>query len=149
MYNKATLIGNVGKDPEIRVSDIGEFATFTLATSEKWKDKQGNPKEATQWHSVVVYNEQTVNYIKSYVKKGSKLHVEGQITYRKWSDKSGNDRISTDIKVDRFRGSVLNLTEKPLTNYGSEQSQNGHINMNQTDQVQGSAKGDLDDEIPF
>ena len=75
--------------------------------------------------------------------------MEGQITYRKWSDKSGNDRISTDIKVDRFRGSVLNLTEKPLTNYGSEQSQNGYINMGKGDQVQGSAKGDVDDEIPF
>ena len=107
MFNQVILIGRVGFDPEIRTTDIGEFASFSLATSEKWKDRKTNQdREITQWHSVSVFNEQTVKYIKQYVKKGSKLQVVGQVTYRQWQDQSGNKRTSTDIKVDNFNGKI-------------------------------------------
>ena len=149
MFNQVILIGRVGFDPEIRTTDIGEFASFSLATSEKWKDRKTNQdREITQWHSVSVFNEQTVKYIKQYVKKGSKLQVVGQVTYRQWQDQSGNKRTSTDIKVDNFNGKITNLSER---NYPDGNRQNDYDNNpNLGAQVaNGSAKVDLDDEIPF
>jgi len=142
MFNQVILIGNVGRDPKIHGSDIGEFATFSLATSDKWKDKNGQPKEVTQWHNISVFSTHSVNYIKNYVKKGSRLQVIGQVTYRK-----ANDVTYTDIKVDNFSGKIIGLSEKPITNYGSEKTGNGYIANPQSQTT--SQQKDIDDEIPF
>lgn len=141
MFNQVILVGNVGQDPKIHGSDIGEFATFSLATSDKWKDKNGQPKESTQWHNVSVFSTHSVNYIKNYVKKGSRLQVIGQVTYRKV-----DDARYADIKVDNFKGQIIGLSEKPMTNY-SENSGNGYIANPQSQTT--SQQKDIDDEIPF
>ena len=149
MFNQVILIGNVGRDPEIRKTDMGEFATFSLATSEKWKDRRtGQTKEITQWHTVAVFNEQAVNYIKDNVKKGSKLQVVGQVTYRQWQDQSGNKRTSTDIKVDNFNGKITNLSERSYPDGNRQNDYDNNPNLG-AQVANGSAKVDLDDEIPF
>lgn len=102
--NKATLIGNLGKDPEIRYAASGDaIANFSLATTENWKDKaSGEKKEATEWHRCVAYGK-LAEIIGQYVKKGSSLYVEGSIHTRKWTDKDGQDRYSTEIKVSEMK----------------------------------------------
>lgn len=113
--NKATLIGNVGKDPEIRTTQDGkEIANFSLATSERWKSKDGEKREKTEWHKIVVYNPGLVKVIKSYVKKGSKLYIEGAIQTRKWTDKEGVERYQTEITMQSFDGVIKLLDSKPV-----------------------------------
>ena len=115
--NKVTLIGNLGKDPDIRkTSDGREIANFSIATSESWKDKNtGEKKEKTEWHRVVVFKEGLVNVIKSYVKKGSKLYIEGQLQTRKWVDSSGNEKYSTEIVLQGFNTALILLDNtKPI-----------------------------------
>ena len=114
MLNKVTLIGNVGKDPEIRAMQSGdEMATLTLATSERWKDKDsGEKKEKIEWHRIVVFNKGLVGVIKQYVKKGSKLFVEGSLATRKWTDENGTDRYSTEINIRKMGGTILLLDKK-------------------------------------
>lgn len=138
--NKVILIGNVGKDPEIRsFSNGGEMASLSVATSEKWKDKHtGERKEKTEWHSVVVMRDSLVQVVKQYVSKGDKLYVEGKLQTRKWQDKSGVDRYSTEVVVDS------------LTMLGSkEQGRNTGITPPSQQQQDMSGFDDLDDEIPF
>jgi len=149
MFNQVILIGNVGREPEIRGTEIGEIASFSLATSEKWKDRKTNQdKEITQWHNVSVFNEQTVKYIKQYVKKGSKLQVVGQVTYRQWKDQSGNKRTTTEIKVDNFNGKITNLSERSYPNGNRQHNYDDNPNLG-AQVANGSAKVELDDEIPF
>ena len=107
--NKVTLLGNLGKDPEIRTTQSGKrIANLTMATSEVWKDKQtGEKKEQTEWHKVVVFNDGLAGLIEQYVHKGSKLHVEGQLKTRRWTDQSGQDRYSTEVVIDQFRGDIV------------------------------------------
>jgi len=113
MLNKATLIGNVGKDPEIRSTQDGrEIANFSLATSESWKDKNGERQEKTEWHNVVVFSEGLVKLIKGYVKKGDKLYIEGAIKTRKWVDKEGVDKYSTEIVLQGYNASIIMLSGK-------------------------------------
>jgi single-strand DNA-binding protein len=116
MLNKVTLIGNLGKDPEIRsTSDGQEIANFSLATTERWKDKNtGDKKEKTEWHKIVVFNS-LVNIVKNYVKKGTKLYVEGQLQTRKWTDNNGIDKYTTEIILQNFNSNlqILNSVEKP------------------------------------
>lgn len=112
MVNKAILIGHVGADPEIRSTQEGKkLATFSFATTERWKAKNtGEKKESTEWHRVVVFNEGLVTgIIEPYVKKGSKLYVEGIIKTRKWTDQAGNDKYSTEINVKGFAHKVVLL----------------------------------------
>lgn len=106
--NKVMLVGNVGKDPEVRAMQNGDkVASFSLATSERWKDKNtGERKERTEWHNVVVFNEGLVRVVEQFVKKGSRLYVEGAIQTRKWQDKDGRDRYSTEVVLQRFRGEI-------------------------------------------
>jgi single-strand DNA-binding protein len=112
MLNKAILIGNVGKEPEIRSTQDGrEIASFSLATSQTWKDKSGERKEKTEWHNIVVFSEGLVRVIKGYVKKGDKLYIEGAIQTRKWVDKEGNDRYSTEIVLQGFNASLVMLSD--------------------------------------
>ena len=112
--NRAMIIGNVGNVPEIRTAADGrKVATFSLATSESWKDKEtGEKKEATDWHRVVCFNQNLCGVIEQYVKKGSKLYVEGQMKTRKWTDNSGIERYTTEVVLSAFRGEIQLLDSK-------------------------------------
>ncbi len=112
--NKVILIGNLGKDPEVRRLNSGDqVVNFTLATSESWRDKQsGERKERTEWHNVVIFNENLGKIAEQYCKKGSKVYVEGQLQTRKWQDQNGNDRYTTEIVLQRFRGELTLLDSR-------------------------------------
>lgn len=109
--NKVILIGNVGKDPEIRTTQDGrKFANLRIATSETWRDKNsGERKERTEWHSVVVFNDALAKVVEQYVRKGSKLYIEGQLQTRKWQDQQGQDRYSTEVVLQGFNGVLTML----------------------------------------
>jgi single-strand DNA-binding protein len=109
--NKVILIGNLGKDPEIRTLNSGDrVANLTLATSESWRDKSsGERKEKTEWHRVVIFNDGIVKVVESYLKKGSKVYIEGQLQTRKWTDQQGQEKYSTEIVLQKFRGELTML----------------------------------------
>ena len=115
--NKAILVGSVGKDPEVRRTNSGDpIVSFSLATSENWRDKtSGERKERTTWHNVVIFNEGLAKIAESYVKKGSKLFVEGAIQTRKWQDQSGADRYTTEIVLQKYQGTLVLLSERSAT----------------------------------
>lgn len=140
--NKVILIGNLGKDPEIRSMQNGkEIANLTIATSESWKDKNtGERKERSEWHRVVIFSEGLVKVAKSYLKKGSKVYIEGSLQTRKWKDKSGQDKYSTEIVLQGF-GSTLQMLDKRDNEY----------NQDTTPDNNGYESQDMDDsgEIPF
>ncbi len=107
------LIGNVGKDPEVRASHDGrEVANFSLATSESWKDKNGEKREKTEWHRVVVFAQGLVSLVKSYVQKGSKIYVEGSLQTREWVDQAGVKKYSTEVVLQQYSGSIILLDPK-------------------------------------
>lgn len=140
--NRATLLGHVGQDPEIRSTQDGkEVASFYLATSQNWTDKRtGERRSQTEWHRVIVFSERLAEIVKKYVRKGSKLYLEGEIKNRKWTDKQGIERFTTEIVLQNF-GSSLQLLDKKEV----EQNQ-------QTEVVQhhnSSVADEFDDEIPF
>ena len=112
--NKVQLIGNVGADPEIKnLNNGGSLANIRLATSESWRDKRsGERKEKTEWHTVVVFNEHLVELVDKYVSKGDKIYVEGQLQTRKWEDRDGNDRYSTEVVIPNFGGTITLLSSK-------------------------------------
>ncbi len=132
--NKAMLIGNVGKDPEIRsLLSGGEVANLTIATSESWKDKiTGEKKEKTEWHNITIFNPNLVALVKNYVKKGSKLYIDGAIQTREYTDKAGVEKYTTEIVLSNFNGQIVLL--------GGKQSD---------DTPQPKTAADLDDSIPF
>lgn len=109
--NKVLLIGNVGRDPEIRsLNNGGRVASFSLATSETWKDKStGERREKTEWHRVVVWNDGLVGIVERFVRKGSKLYLEGALETRKWTDQSGVEKYSTEVVLKAFRGEIVLL----------------------------------------
>ena len=109
--NKVILVGNLGKDPESRTfQNGGEVVSFSVATSESWKDRgTGERKEKTEWHNVSIFSEGLARVAKSYLKKGSKVYLEGQLETRKWQDQSGNDRYSTDVVLRNFNSSMVLL----------------------------------------
>jgi len=129
--NKVILVGNVGKDPEIRRTQDGRpIANLTLATSESWRDKNtGEKKEKTEWHRVVIFNEGLCKVVEQYVKKGAKLYIEGQLQTRKWQNKEGQDQYSTEVVLQGFSGALTMLdgraggagmAEGGQSDYGSE-----------------------------
>lgn len=121
--NKVTLIGNVGKDPEARAMNNGsEVVSFSLATSESWKDREGNRQEKSEWHSVVIFNEALGKVAKNYLRKGSKVYLEGQLQTRKWADKDGNDRYTTEVVLQKFRGELVLLSAKDANSNSSSAS---------------------------
>lgn len=148
--NLAIIIGNVGADPEIKsFQDGGKIANLRIATSERWKDKQtGEKKERTEWHSVVVKNDGLVGVVERFVKKGSKLAVKGKIQTRKWQDRDGNDRYSTEIVLQGFEATLELLSDNRAS--GSSGGSSGTSGGNDWG---GSGSGpladDLDDEVPF
>ena len=110
--NKVILIGNLGQDPEIRsTQDGGEIASFSMATSESWKDKSGEKKEKTEWHRVVIYSAGLVGIVKNYVEKGSKLYIEGSLQTRKWTDKNGVEKYTTEIVLQNFNSTLQILNQ--------------------------------------
>jgi len=158
--NKVILVGNVGKDPETRTfSNGGKVCNFSLATSESWRDKQsGEKRESTQWHNIAIFNENLVKVVENYVKKGTKLYLEGQIQTRKWQDRDGNDRWTTEVVLQRFRGELVLLDSRGSGGGGgggydqsrnvSDQSSGGGSRSASTQE--GPAESfELDDEIPF
>ena len=157
--NRACLLGNVGKDPEIRSTQSGDrIANISIATEESWTDKtSGDKKSRTEWHRIVIFNPGLVGVVEKYVKKGSKLYVEGQITTRKWTDQQGVEKYSTEIVLQKFGGTLLLLGDKGgASDAPAEQRQE----QRRTEQSGGGAPrggsswdapsgGDLDDSIPF
>jgi len=112
--NKVILVGNLGKDPEIRRLNSGDpVVNFTLATSESWRDKNsGERKEKTEWHNVVIFNDNLAKVAEQYLKKGMKVYVEGQLQTRKWQDQQGQDRYTTEIVLQKFRGELQMLDSR-------------------------------------
>ena len=136
--NKVQLIGNLGNDPDI--INEGKMAKFSLATSESWNDKtSGERKTKTEWHNIVVYNEGLVGVVQQYVKKGSKVYVEGQLQTRKWEDKDGVTKYTTEIVLQNFNGTLIMLGEK-----NSSQEPSTSSNTPSTD-----TSTEIDDDIPF
>jgi single-strand DNA-binding protein len=121
--NKVVLVGRVGKDPEVKTFQSGgRVASLTLATSENWKDKTtGEKKERTEWHKVSIFNESLVGVVERFVKKGSKLYLEGQLETRKWQDQSGKDNYSTEIVLRPYKGEIVLLDNKEKQEYSEPQ----------------------------
>jgi single-strand DNA-binding protein len=147
--NKVIILGNLGRDPEVRTfQNGGKICNLRIATSESWKDKKtGERKERTEWHSVAIMSEPVVRIAEQYLRKGSKVYIEGQLETRKWQDQSGADRYSTEIVLRPYNG-TLTLLDK--VGDSGQQDQGGYEN------VGGSAYGattggysDMDQEIPF
>lgn len=156
--NKAILVGNVGRDPEIRSLNSGsQVANFTLATSETWRDKQsGERKEKTEWHKITVWQEGLVKVVSDYVRKGSKLYIEGKIETRKWTDQQGQERYSTEIVLQGFDGKIQLLDSRRDNNRGDsgdayeEPHRGGGNGLYQAPASGGrTRRDDLADEIPF
>ncbi len=146
--NKVILVGNLGADPEIRRLNSGDqIANLRIATSESWRDRQtGERKDRTEWHSVVIFNENLAKVAEQYLKKGAKVYIEGSLQTRKWQDQNGNDRYSTEIVLQKFRGELQMLDAQ---RDGSNQSnQRQEERQSYGDQSSGFSR-DLDDEIPF
>lgn len=153
-FNRATLVGHLGKDPETRrLTNGNPVVSFSLATSETWRDKQtGERREKTEWHNCVVFNESLCKVAENYLKKGSKVLIEGKIKTRKWQDKSGADRWSTEIVLESFGGNILLLDKK-----GDRETESGDTYIPPSGGTArpahtpggGSLAEELNDEIPF
>lgn len=149
--NKVILVGNLGKDPEIRSMQSGDkVASFSIATSESWKDKSsGEKKEKTEWHRISVFNQGLVKVIENYVKKGSKVYIEGQLETRKWTDKDGQEKYTTEVVLRPFRGELTMLDNKGGGGGGMRDS-GGMSGDFSAGPSSGSSKAEeFDDEIPF
>jgi len=142
MINKVTLLGNIGQDPEIRTTQGGkELASFSLATSETWKDKaSGEKKTKSEWHKVVIFNDNLVNLVKNYTQKGSKIYLEGKLQTRDWEDKDGNKKYTTEIILNGFESKIVLLDNKEDNKPKMSESD---------DKAFKEAEASLDDEIPF
>lgn len=165
--NKVTLIGNLGADPDVRRMNSGEpVVNLSIATSESWRDKaSGDRREKTEWHRVVIFNENLAKVCENYLKKGSKVYLEGQLQTRKWTDQNGQEKYTTEIVLQRYRGELVMLDsrgEGASGGYGGGQSvggshggdQNNYGGGNQGMQPSSQGGGqdfsrDIDDEIPF
>jgi single-strand DNA-binding protein len=154
--NKVILIGNLGRDPEVRATQDGrEIANLSLATAETWRDKQsGERKERTEWHRVVVFNEGLVNIAKNYLKKGSKVYIEGQLQTRKWTDQQGVEKYTTEVVLQNYNGTLTMLDGKKEEGGTSGSSYDDGYYNSQAQQAASSPRAassapELDDDIPF
>jgi len=152
--NKVILIGNLGADPEVRRLQSGDpVVNLRIATSESWRDKQsGERREKTEWHSVVIFNDNLAKVAEQYLRKGAKVYLEGQLQTRKWQDQGGNDRYSTEIVLQKFRGELQMLDSKG----GDDGEREQRPARQERQQSYGEASGgsysrDLDDDqdLPF
>jgi single-strand DNA-binding protein len=155
--NKVILVGNLGRDPEIRTTQDGkEIANLTLATSESWKDRNtGERREKTEWHRVVVFNDGLIGVIKNYLHKGSKVYIEGSLQTRKWTDQAGVEKYSTEVVLQGFGSALTMLDNRGGGAAGGEHAGGGANHQAHTGGTSSSsqpkqrASADLDDEIPF
>jgi single-strand DNA-binding protein len=156
--NKVILVGNLGADPEVRRLGSGEpVVNLRVATSESWRDKQsGERREKTEWHTVVIFNENLAKVAEQYLKKGSKVYLEGQLQTRKWQDKTGADRYTTEIVIQRYRGEMTLLDGRGEGSGGGEGGGGGDFGRSAPMERRpamaagGGGRGpDLDDDIPF
>ena len=150
--NKVILVGNLGRDPEVRNTQNGDpIVHLSLATSESWKDRNsGERRERTEWHRVVIFNENLGRIAQQYLKKGSKVYIEGQLQTRKWQDQSGQDKYSTEVVLQRFRGELTMLDSRADSSGGFSSGSGGFSDNTGGDFGGGEGGGgDLDDEIPF
>ena len=159
--NKVILVGNLGADPEARsLNSGGEVVNMRIATSENWKDRDGNRQERTEWHNVVIFNENLGKVAKSYLKKGSKVYIEGQIQTRKWQDQSGNDRYTTEIVLQKYRGELQLLDSRDgggggrgafSEDFGGDDygGSSGGSSRSQSRPQPAAFDTDLDDDVPF
>jgi len=154
--NKVILIGNLGKDPEARTFQSGDkVVNFTIATSESWKDKaSGERKERTEWHRIAVYNQGLVNVCENYLKKGSKVYIEGQLETRKWTDKDGNEKYTTEIALRPFRSELTMLDSKGGGSRGgdsgfSDEGSSGYSSGGGAKSKASAPIDEMEDEIPF
>ncbi len=147
--NKVILVGNVGQDPEIRTTQDGrEIAHFSLATSDSWKDKNtGEKRDKTEWHRIVVFSQGLVNIVKNYVKKGSKLYIEGSLHTRKWTDNQGAEKFSTEIALQNFNSilQILDSRERSPSSDSYSSGSSSHKSRSNNDVM----VEENDDEIPF
>ena len=155
--NKVILVGNLGKDPEIRRTQDGRpIANLSVATSESWRDKTtGERKEKTEWHRVVVFNEGLCKVIEQYLKKGSKVYLEGALQTRKWTDKDGHDKYSTEVVLQGFNSQLTMLDgrgggggERSEYSGGNDFGSSGPT-ASRKPAMAGGGRSDMDDEIPF
>jgi single-strand DNA-binding protein len=159
--NKVILVGNLGRDPEIRSTQDGmRIANLALATSETWRDKMsGERKERTEWHRVVIFNERLAEIAEKYLKKGSKVYLEGALQTRKWTDNSGQERYTTEVVLQRFRGELTMLDGAGGARGAGGPSIDSGYDEGFGDEPRASAAAmpargrtpvnDLDDDIPF
>lgn len=149
--NKVILVGNVGQDPEIRSTQDGrEIANFSIATSESWKDKNtGEKKDKTEWHRVVVFSQGLVGIIKNYVKKGTKLYIEGALQTRKWTDNQGVEKSTTEVVLQNYNSTLQILDSRERNSSGDSYSSNNSGNSKRSSQRDEVAVEENDDEVPF
>ena len=156
--NKVILVGNLGKDPEIRTLNSGErVANLSLATSEQWRDKSsGERKEKTEWHRVVIFNDNIVKVAENYLKKGSTVYIEGALQTRKWTDAQGVEKYSTEIVVGKFKGELTMLGGRDGAGAGGGAPRGGDDDYSSGFSTGGANKPggpkesyDLNDDIPF
>jgi single-strand DNA-binding protein len=150
--NKVILVGNLGRDPEVRRMTSGEpIVNLSVATSESWRDKSsGERKEKTEWHRVVIFNENLAKIAEQYLRKGSKVYLEGQLATRKWTDKDGVEKYSTEVVLNRFRGELqlLDSRGEGAGSFGGGSGQ-GRVSSGGGDAPQSFDRPEMDDEIPF
>ena len=160
--NKVILIGNLGRDPEVRRSNAGDpIVSFSVATTESWRDKaSGERKDRTEWHNVVIFNENLGKVAEQYCKKGSKIYIEGQLQTREYTDRDGNQRKATEIVLQRFRGELTLLDSKGGTSRDMDEPGDASfgraspMQRTNTDRRPATAGGGrmndiIDDDIPF
>ena len=158
--NKVILVGNLGRDPEIRSTQDGtRVANLSLATSESWRDKNsGERRERTEWHRVVVFNDRLVDVCERFLKKGSKIYIEGALQTRKWTDQSGQEKYTTEVVLQKFRGELTMLDGRGGGGSGESDDAGGGFSDSGGSSSgpgrmgrapAGAGGGDLDDDIPF
>ena len=149
--NKVTLIGNLGRDPEVRAMQNGDkIVQLSIATSDRWKDKSsGEQRERTEWHRVVIFNDALGKIAEQYLKKGSTVYLEGQLQTRKWTDQqSGQEKYTTEVVLQRYRGELTLLGSRSENQISNDQ-QNDQIDQSNQVSMSDDIASDLDDEIPF
>ena len=149
--NKVTLVGNLGRDPEVRAMQNGDkIIQLSVATSDRWKDKStGEQRERTEWHRVVIFNDALGRIAEQYLKKGSTVYLEGQLQTRKWTDQqSGQEKYTTEVVLQRYRGELTLLGSRPENQISNDQ-QNDEIDQSNQTSMSDNIASDLDDEIPF
>ena len=153
--NKVILLGNLGRDPDIRSMQSGKkMASFSIATSKRWKDRNTQEqKENTSWHNIVVFNEGLVDVIEKYVKKGSRIYVEGELSTRKYQDKDGNDRYTTEVVLQGYNSNLTMLDSRNFGPTSIEDASSSPSSLDSQSEDLHDSKvpdsQDLDDDIPF